>query len=149
MKSTKNPASVMNRIGANIIEMFIISLLYGMITALVSGNYKALLARFESSTGDYHIDITIVIILMAVYFVIVPLLWNGFTAGKFLLRTRVTKSNGENAGIKELIIRFFVLLLPNVILLGIPAIVNVYVIATRKDKKGYHDLLANTVVVSL
>jgi uncharacterized RDD family membrane protein YckC len=149
MRTVKKPAPVMNRIGADAIDMFVISFIYGVIAALISRDFHALLNRFEASTGDYRIDFAIVFGLMALYFIVVPLVWNGFTIGKFLLRTRIAKSDGEKADASSLVFRFFLVLVPNIILLGIPAIINVYVIAVRKDKKGYHDLLAKTSVVSL
>ncbi len=67
------PAVVMNRIGASIIDMFLISVLYGVIVAILTGNYSAIFNRFNVSLGDYRYDLTLVFILMAIYFIFSPL----------------------------------------------------------------------------
>ena len=37
------PALVMNRIGASLIDMFLISVMYGAVVAVMTGNYSAIL----------------------------------------------------------------------------------------------------------
>ncbi|MEC2537078.1 RDD family protein, partial [Bacillus cereus] len=41
------PALVMNRIGASLIDMFLISVMYGAVVAIVTGNYSAMFKRFN------------------------------------------------------------------------------------------------------
>ncbi|WP_028399473.1 RDD family protein [Ectobacillus panaciterrae] len=142
------PAVTMNRIGAAVMDMFLISLLYGAIVALATGNYSAIANRFNVSFGDYRYDFTLAFVLMSAYFVILPLLWNGCTVGKKFTRTRLVKQNGEKAGFGTLVLRFISVLIPNMVLLGIPAIVNVYMMLFRRDNRGYHDLAVGTKVVS-
>ncbi|MFD3447936.1 RDD family protein [Microbacteriaceae bacterium 4G12] len=150
MKLTMHrPAIVMNRIGAFALDLFLISLLYGVIVAVSTKNYRAILNRFDVSTGDFRYDLLIAFILISLYFVIVPLLWNGYTVGKRLTRTRLVKANGGRVGIGTLIGRLFLILIPNMLLLGIPALVNIYLILFRQDNSGYHDLVAKTKVISV
>lgn len=143
------PAVVMNRIGASIIDMFFISVMYGAIVAIITGNYGAIFNRFNISFGDYRYDITLVFILMAIYFIFVPFVWNGCTIGKKITRTKLISLTSETLTIQTLIVRFFVLLLPNILLLGIPAVCNVYMMLFREDNRGFHDLVAKTKVMSL
>lgn len=47
------PALVMNRIGASLIDMFLISVMYGAVVAIMTGNYSAMFKRFNISLGDF------------------------------------------------------------------------------------------------
>ncbi|HDR7548078.1 TPA: RDD family protein, partial [Bacillus mobilis] len=114
------PALVMNRIGASLIDMFLISVMYGAVVAIMTGNYSAIFNRFNISFGDYRYDLAVVFILMAIYFILVPFIWNGVTLGKKVTRIKLISLKSEKLTIQTLIIRFFVLLLPNILLLGIP-----------------------------
>ncbi|OQR58100.1 RDD family protein [Bacillus sp. CDB3] len=143
------PALVMNRIGASLIDMFLISVMYGAIVAVITGNYSAIFNRFNISFGDYRYDLTVAFILMAIYFILLPFIWNGSTVGKKVTRTKIISLTSEKLTLQTLIIRFFVLLLPNILLLGIPLICNVYMMLFRKDNCGFHDLIAKTKVMSL
>ena len=143
------PALVMNRIGAALIDMFLISVMYGAVVAIMTGNYSAIFNRFNISFGDYRYDLAVVFILMAIYFILVPFIWNGVTLGKKVTRIKLISLKSEKLTLQTLIIRFFVLLLPNMLLLGIPLICNVYMMLFRHDNCGFHDLIMKTKVMSL
>lgn len=143
-----NPNIIMNRVGATLLDMFIISVVYGVIVAISTGNYKAIFDRFDVSFGDYRFDLTLIFVLMFIYFVFVPLFWNGLTVGKKITRVRLVKTNGEPLDFITLFVRFLILIIPTLFLLGIPAIVTIYMMLFRKDNRGYHDLVARTKVRS-
>ncbi|MFB9762087.1 RDD family protein [Ectobacillus funiculus] len=142
------PVFVMNRVGALLIDMFIISLVYGAAAAVISGEYKAVFDRFQVSLGDARYDMLLALVIMAAYFVLLPLVWNGRTIGSRFLRIQLLKESGEAVGAGTLLWRFCILVLSNVVLLGIPAIVNIYIMLLRRDNRGYHDLAARTKVIS-
>lgn len=143
------PALVMNRIGASLIDMFLISVMYGAIVAVMTGNYSAIFNRFNISFGDYRYDLAVVFILMAIYFILLPFIWNGVTLGKKVTRIKLISLKSEKLTLQTLTIRFFVLLLPNILLLGIPILCNVYMMLFRKDNCGFQDLITKTKVISL
>lgn len=143
------PALVMNRIGASLIDMFLISVMYGAVVAVMTGNYSAIFNRFNISFGDYRYDLAVVFILMAIYFILVPFIWNGVTLGKKVTRIKLISLKSEKLTLQTLTIRFFVLLLPNILLLGIPILCNVYMMLFRKDNCGFQDLITKTKVISL
>ncbi|KAB2457160.1 MULTISPECIES: RDD family protein [unclassified Bacillus (in: firmicutes)] len=143
------PALVMNRIGASLIDMFLISVMYGAVVAVMTGNYSAIFDRFNISFGDYRYDLAVVFILMAIYFILVPFIWNGVTLGKKVTRIKLISLKSEKLTLQTLTIRFFVLLLPNILLLGIPILCNVYMMLFRKDNCGFQDLITKTKVISL
>ncbi|MCU5530066.1 RDD family protein, partial [Bacillus cereus] len=127
------PALVMNRIGASLIDMFLISVMYGAVVAVMTGNYSAIFNRFNISFCDYRYDLAVVFILMAIYFILLPFIWNGVTLGKKVTRIKLISLKSEKLTLQTLTIRFFVLLLPNILLLGIPILCNVYMMLFRKD----------------
>ncbi|WP_242277352.1 RDD family protein [Bacillus cereus group sp. BfR-BA-01446] len=143
------PALVMNRIGASLIDMFLISVMYGAVVAVMTGNYSAIFNRFNISFGDYRYDLAVVFILMAIYFILLPFIWNGVTLGKKVTRIKLISLKSEKLTLQTLTIRFFVLLLPNILLLGIPVLCNVYMMLLRKDNCGFQDLITKTKVISL
>ncbi|AIY75459.1 RDD family protein [Bacillus cereus] len=113
------PALVMNRIGASLIDMFLISVMYGAVVAVMTGNYSAIFNRFNISFGDYRYDLVVVFILMAIYFILLPFIWNGVTLGKKVTRIKLISLQSEKLTLQTLTIRFFVLLLPNIIIFGL------------------------------
>jgi len=143
------PALVMNRIGASLIDMFLISVMYGAVVAVMTGNYSAIFNRFNISFGDYRCGLVVVFILMAIYFILLPFIWNGVTLGKKVTRIKLISLQSEKLTLQTLTIRFFVLLLPNILLLGIPILCNVYMMLFRKDNCGFQDLITKTKVISL
>ncbi|OOL11593.1 RDD family protein [Bacillus cereus] len=143
------PALVMNRIGASLIDMFLISVMYGAVVAVMTGNYSAIFNRFNISFGDYRYDLVVVFILMAIYCILLPFIWNGVTLGKKVTRIKLISLQSEKLTLQTLTIRFFVLLLPNILLLGIPILCNVYMMLFRKDNCGFQDLITKTKVISL
>ncbi|MFB6432221.1 RDD family protein [Bacillus thuringiensis] len=143
------PALVMNRIGASLIDMFLISVMYGAVVAIMTGNYSVMFKRFNISLGDFRYDFAVVFILMAIYFIVLPFIWNGVTLGKKVTRIKLISLKSEKLTLQTLIIRFFVVLLPNVLLLGIPLICNVYMMLFRKDNCGFQDLITKTKIISL
>ena len=143
------PALVMNRIGASLIDMFLISVMYGAVVAVMTGIYCAIFNLFNISFGDYRYDLSVVFILMAIYFILLPFIWNGVTLGKKVTRIKLISLKSEKLTLQTLTIRFFVLLLPNILLLGIPILCNVYMMLFRKDNCGFQDLITKTKVISL
>ncbi|UOY93820.1 RDD family protein [Ectobacillus sp. JY-23] len=139
----------MTRIGAAAIDMFLISFVYGVIVAIATGNYSAVTNRFYVSFGNYKYDLIFALVLMLLYFVFLPLVWKGLTVGKKITRTRIVMEDGDQVGLNTLLLRFITIVLPNIILLGMPAIVNIYIMLFRKDNKGYHDIVAKTKIVSV
>lgn len=148
MKLTMHqPAIVINRVGAVLIDIFLISVLYGIIVAIITGDYTAMVKRFNVSLGDYRYDLILAFGLIVVYFIILPFIWKGYTVGKRFTRTRIVKNEGEEVGIGTLAWRFILLLIPSILLLGMPIIINIYIMLFRRDNRGYHDLAASTKVI--
>ncbi|MCI8544932.1 MAG: RDD family protein [Bacilli bacterium] len=113
------------------------------------------------------------ILLILVYFVLLPYVWNGQTFGKKLLKLQVVSNNGEKVTIVQYLIRnmllnglaqvilllLFLYLLPSsmyfifssilTFIQLILVIISVFMILYRKDKRGLHDILSSTKVITV
>ncbi len=69
--------------------------------------------------------------------------WKGATPGKMLTRCEIVDANnGDIPTFKQSMVRFF-----GYILSTIPLCIGFFIIPYTKKKQGFHDMLANTVVV--
>lgn len=110
------------------------------------------------------------ILLILIYFVLLPKVWNGQTVGKKILKLKVVSNNNENVTIVQYLIRNMlinglaqmILILLSLYLLPssmyfifssiltfiqlILVIISVFMILYRKDKRGLHDIFSGTKV---
>lgn len=113
------------------------------------------------------------IIFVLGYFVVLPFFWNGQTIGKRVMKIRVSSFNEKKISIIDYLIRntifnglgymilmlLFLYLLPSKMYFVIGlilsflqitlVIISVCMILYRRDKRGLHDILSGTKVVSL
>lgn len=86
--------------------------------------------------------------LIVLYFLLLPVFWNGCTVGKYLCGIKIRKITDEAPPtVRNMLLRFFVGYLVYVVTLGILLIVSGYFVITRDDKRSIHDLIAGTEVV--
>lgn len=107
------------------------------------------------------------------YFVLLPLLWHGQTLGKRLMKIQIVSASKEKLTIMNYLIRniilnglgymililLFLYILPNKMYFVIESIfsfiqialviISVFMVLYRKDKRGLHDILGGTKVVSM
>ncbi|SDZ81909.1 Uncharacterized membrane protein YckC, RDD family [Thalassobacillus cyri] len=128
-----NPAGFWNRLGARIIDSILMSVVTGLITLILSGEFL----------GDDY-DPTDGIGLL--YGILLPLFWYGYTIGKRLTGVRIVKKNGENVGIWNMLLRELVSAFVYVFTLGIGLIVSAFMVGLREDKRAIHDFIGGTYV---
>jgi uncharacterized RDD family membrane protein YckC len=80
------------------------------------------------------------------YYLILPVIWFGYTAGKRIVGIRIAKVNGEKVGFGTMLMRVIVASLIYIVTLGIAGIVSAFMIGLRKDKRAIHDFVAGTYV---
>jgi uncharacterized RDD family membrane protein YckC len=85
-------------------------------------------------------------IFTIMYFVLVPVLWSGYTFGKRMVRVRIVKKDNSSVTIGTMLLRYVVTGLIYGISFGIAFVVSVFMVALRKDKRALHDLIAGTYV---
>ena len=108
------------------------------------------------------------ILLILIYFVLLPKVWNGQTIGKKILKLKVVSNTGEKVTIVQYLIRnmllnglaqmillvLFLYLLPNsmyfifssilTFIQLILVIISSFMVLYRKDKRGLHDIFSGT-----
>ena len=140
-------AKFYQRISAFILDTFIVSILYGIIIALITMKPANILNRFNATSGNSTIDIFIILMLMIILFVIIPKFNKGMTFGQRFLGIKMIKDNYEETNIGIFLLRFIFIFAFSVAFLGIPLLVNVYLMLFRRDHKTIQDLLFKTSVI--
>ncbi|MBB6451165.1 putative RDD family membrane protein YckC [Geomicrobium halophilum] len=85
-------------------------------------------------------------IITILYYLLVPVLWYGYTLGKRVVGVRIVKTNGANVTIGTMLLRHIVGGLVYSITLGIGVIVSAFMVGLREDKRAIHDFIAGTYV---
>jgi uncharacterized RDD family membrane protein YckC len=125
------PAGFWVRLLANIIDSLVIGIPIGTIAYIATGNWE----NENISTP-----------LSILYSLLIPILWYGYTVGKRIMNVRIVKVDGSKLGIGAMLMRVIVAGLIYVVTLGIAAIVSVFMIGLRQDKRSLHDFIAGTYV---
>lgn len=86
------------------------------------------------------------LIARLIYYVAVPVLWSGYTMGKRLFVIRIIRDDGEKLTFKDTFIREFFAALIYGASLGLVAIISIFMVIIREDKKAIHDIIAKTSV---
>jgi uncharacterized RDD family membrane protein YckC len=125
------PAGFWIRVLASILDTVIVMVPLTLISYLITGGWE----------GDIFTSI-----LSLLYYLILPLIWFGYTVGKRMVGIRIAKVNGEKVGFGTMLMRVIVASLVYGITLGIGVIVSAFMIGLRNDKRSFHDFIAGTYV---
>ncbi|MGO4890672.1 RDD family protein [Anaerobacillus sp. MEB173] len=125
------PAGFWIRVLANILDTIVIMVPLTVISFMITGTWE----------GDIYTSF-----LSILYYLIIPVVWFGYTVGKRIVGVRIVKVNGEKLGFGAMLMRVFVASLVYGITLGIALIVSAFMVGLRKDKRSIHDLIAGTYV---
>ncbi|XEC92962.1 RDD family protein [Paenibacillus tarimensis] len=125
------PAGFWIRVAACILDTIIVMVPLMVISYIVTGTWE----------GDIVTSIVSVL-----YYLILPVIWAGYTVGKRIVGIRIVKVNGEKIGFGTMLMRYIVGSIIYVITLGIAAIVSAFMVGLRKDKRSIHDFVAGTYV---
>ncbi|KOP67496.1 hypothetical protein AMS62_21315 [Bacillus sp. FJAT-18019] len=121
------------RLGANLLDGIIVGLPLSFIAGILTGDYE-----------NEPINNTV----FALYSLLVPVYWNGYTIGKRICGIRIRKFDFlEPPGIGTMLLRNVVAAIVYALTLGIGIIVSAFMVALREDKRSLHDFIAGTEVV--
>jgi uncharacterized RDD family membrane protein YckC len=81
------------------------------------------------------------------YYLIIPVIWSGFTVGKRVVRIKIIRTDGKKVGISTTLKRYILASLVYVLTLGLTFIISAFMVGLRKDKRSIHDLIAGTQVI--
>lgn len=131
----ENGAGFWVRLAARIVDIIIIGIiifLFITIFLLDTGNRAV-----QSFEGVFSL----------LYYVLLPVIWTGYTIGKRALGIRIINEDGTDVGLIQMIIRDFLTPILYAVTLGLAAIASAVMIGVREDKKAIHDIFAKTRVV--
>lgn len=117
--------------------------LAGLLDTLIIGLPLAVISYFIA--GDWEGD-PFTSLIDALYYLIVPVVWTGYTIGKRIVGVRIVKVNGEKLGFWAMVMRTIVAGIVYVVTIGIGLIVSAFMVGLRKDKRAIHDFIAGTYV---
>ncbi len=125
------PAGLGIRIAANIIDWLLVGIPLAVISLLFG------LADDNPAING----------ISAVYALLLPVVWSGYTVGKKIVGIKIKKVDGSDLGIWAMFMRVVVAGIVFGLTLGIALIVSAFMIGHRQDKRGLHDFMAGTQVV--
>ncbi|MEK5442361.1 MULTISPECIES: RDD family protein [unclassified Fredinandcohnia] len=132
MHSTFEPAGFWIRLGASIIDGFVVFLVVFLFSLIF--NFPI----YDDSWQDGLLEF--------LYALCLPVLWYGYTVGKRVCGIRIVRVDGEKLHIGNMLLRIVVAGLIYALTLGIGAIVSLVMVAVREDKRAIHDFVAGTYV---
>ncbi|MFK2824599.1 RDD family protein [Bacillus sp. B190/17] len=125
------PAGFWRRLFANILDAIIIGVPLSILSYFIVGNWD----------GDVFTSV-----INALYALVLPVIWSGYTIGKRILGVRIVKVNGDKLGFGAMLMRTLVAGLVYVVTLGIGLIISAFMVGLREDKRAIHDFIAGTYV---
>lgn len=85
-------------------------------------------------------------ILTYSYDLFLPLLWSGYTIGRYLCGIRIVQTNGNNVHLGNMLLRVVLSGIIYSITFGVAAIISLFMVILREDKRALHDIIAGTYV---
>jgi len=137
-RRASNPkyATILQRIGAFLIDMIIITILSGILIAIgFIGSAAAGTLFFGFALAGFTI--------LFLYFVVLETIWEGQTVGKKVLNIRVVKENGKKIKLVDSLLRNILRIIDN----QIAGVVAVLLIVFTAKRQRLGDLVAGTIVV--
>lgn len=133
---TKRSAGILVRAVATFIDLSILVIIGGFIFLIVKGQYNV-----DWTTGATFQS------LYMVYATIIPVIWGGYVLGKWICRIKLKRIDGGNVKLSNMIMREVVGRgLLGFITFGLSAVVSIFMIIFREDKRSIHDFIGGTYV---
>lgn len=129
-----NPAGFWIRFIANFVD--------GLIMLIVTGGLSYL---FYHSFMEPE-EITFLDFIEFFYYLLLPILWTGYTLGKNMFGIRIARMDGKKVNVGTMLLRLLVSGIVFMVTLGIGVIISAFMVGLREDKRGIHDFIAGTYV---
>ncbi|WP_370733787.1 RDD family protein [Paenibacillus dakarensis] len=134
MTIASKAAGIWIRVGALLLDGFIIGIPSSILTFLM--------------TGGTERELIIIDVLSVLYSLLLPVYWNGYTVGKRICKIRIRKVQDRMPPtLVTMFLRNIVGGMVYVFTIGIGLIASIIMVSIRKDKRALHDLIAGTEVV--
>lgn len=125
-----NPAGFWIRFGASLFDGIIMAAPLAIISYLILGESDT----WFTTIGSY------------IYFILLPVVWTGYTVGKRILGIRIVNLDETDVSFWTMIKRHLIAGLIYALTFGIGVIVSAFMVGIREDKRAIHDFIAGTYV---
>lgn len=148
-------ATVRHRIMSSLLDFGIVA---GIFIVLTIGKLPFIISMLTTSehlvTTKFIIDVfryaVIFTIIMLIYYIVIPLFFNGQTIGKKIFKLKIIRENEQKLDYRTMFYREGIgRIFLNFASLGVTIIVSTIIMAIREDKKDLKDILAKTKVIDL
>jgi len=145
----EKPAGFWIRLLAQILDGILISLPIAIILLFldVPGTEEIFLPNgtiVEEKLQAYMLYNGIANLIVTLYMILLPVIWNGYTLGKRIVGIHIVKDNGEKVTLGNMILR--VIIGGIVEFFALCGFISLLMVIFRKDKRTLHDLVAGTAV---
>lgn len=133
MSTLEKNAGFWIRLGATLLDGIIVGIPLGILSIIIDGG----------SDREFVTDI-----LSFLYSLLLPIFWNGYTLGKRICGIQIRRVGDCNPPrLGNMLMRNIVAGIVYALTFGVGAIVSVFMVGLREDKRSLHDLIAGTEVV--
>lgn len=149
-----NRAKSYHRIFANIFDLVVIAAatllltfrsLIELITTIVDPTRLNSVALYLSAFGSG----ALALIGIIVYFIALPIFWNGQTLGKRFFKIKIIRNDGSDIDFKTIFLREMLRTLLFVLTFGVSAFADTMVLLFSKQRIGFYDYVAATQVIDI
>ena len=143
-QEVKEYAGFWLRLAANILDGIIISTPITFLFAFIMTGDIFAVSNIDDPMPAHE---TLANITFAIYGLLLPIFWGGFTIGKKVMNVKIVRVDGKPLTFGTMLMRNFVAGFVYVLTLGIGIIVSAFMVGLREDKRSIHDFIAGTKVV--
>lgn len=129
-----NPAGFWIRFIANFVDGLIMLITTGVLSYLF---YQTFMEPEEITFLDF---------IEFFYYLLLPILWTGYTLGKNMFGIRIARMDGKKVNVGTMLLRLLVSGIVFMVTLGVGVIISAFMVGLREDKRGIHDFIAGTYV---
>lgn len=144
VKINYNPAGIFERILAYGIDFLVLGIYLVVLIWITS--FGKNLAQVEPSPGNDWISVIIVLLPIMLYHLVMEILWNGYTVGKWFVGIRVVRIDGTRPSLTNYLIRWIIRLFEITMTSGIVAFFTL-LLNDRGQRLG--DIAAKTCVIKV
>ncbi len=149
------PARPLTRLFADLFDwaiVYAVALIFSIrsILAFIEAITQPSSANITTAFIDAIVTGSFIIIIFIVYFLVLPVNWNGQTIGKRFFRIHVIRRDGKPVDFQTMFVReVFGRLLVGIISLGASIVAETFVMLASDRHQTFHDTLASTQVVDV
>lgn len=144
VKINYNPAGIFERILAYIIDFLVLGV-YWLVLIWIASFGEDIIQAEPSSNNDW-VGVIIIMIPVMLYHLVMEILWNGYTVGKWFVGIRVVRIDGTRPSLSNYLIRWLIRLFEITMTSGVVAF---FTLLLNDKGQRLGDIAAKTCVIKV